>query len=198
MSPQPTAAGCDPPAGVKTRVNDDGTVVDRVDRVDGVNAWARFSADRTRRYMLGRRWTNQPGSLLFVMLNPSIADALHDDQTIRRCMHFARREYYPAILVINLFSYRATDPGELLDVDEPCDAANAAVLADFARPPTPRTVLAWGAYDRRLGTAGAVLLEQYRAADVPLYHLGLTAAGHPRHPCRLGNDVPLIAYGDTR
>jgi hypothetical protein len=43
------------------------------------------------RYWLERKWG--PGTpQVFVMLNPSTADASEDDPTIRRCMGFARRE----------------------------------------------------------------------------------------------------------
>src|SRR5689334_20041621 len=61
------------------------------------------------RYRLTRRWGDGP-ALLFVMLNPSTADATEDDPTIRRCTGFAKREGMPAIEVVNLFAWRATDP----------------------------------------------------------------------------------------
>lgn len=181
---------------VKTTTKSDGTIVERSCGWDGVTRWARFSADRSRRYLLGRSWA-LARSLLFVMLNPSTAGALHDDQTIRRCVYFARRQGAGGILVINLFSYRATDPAELLEVDDPCDPANAWTLNTFLHPPID-TVVAWGAYDPRLGSAGRDLIDKYQAGGVPLFHLGaLTASGQPRHPCRLRNDTPLIAYGEA-
>jgi hypothetical protein len=42
-------------------------------------------------YSLTRRWAHGPKAL-FVMLNPSTADAMVDDPTIRRCIGFARRQ----------------------------------------------------------------------------------------------------------
>jgi len=66
----------------------------------------------TYRYSLTRRWS--PGPLLgWVMLNPSRADALVDDPTIRRCVGFARRWGFAGIVVRNLYALRATDPREL-------------------------------------------------------------------------------------
>ena len=41
------------------------------------------------RYALWRRWEPGP-QVLFIMLNPSTADELTDDPTIRRCIGFAR------------------------------------------------------------------------------------------------------------
>ncbi len=42
------------------------------------------------RYLLWREWeVNQP-KLVFIMLNPSKADADIDDPTLRRCINFAK------------------------------------------------------------------------------------------------------------
>ena len=51
---------------------------------------------------------------LFVMLNPSTADALMDDRTIRRCKGFATREGCTSLTVVNLFAFRATNPDDTL------------------------------------------------------------------------------------
>lgn len=50
------------------------------------------------RYALTRRWADGP-TALFIMLNPSTADACADDPTIRRCIGFARREGCGALRV---------------------------------------------------------------------------------------------------
>ncbi|MDP3851982.1 MAG: DUF1643 domain-containing protein [Luteolibacter sp.] len=42
------------------------------------------------RYELWRRWAEGP-HVLFIMLNPSTADATNDDATIRKCVAYARR-----------------------------------------------------------------------------------------------------------
>src|SRR5882724_4976365 len=61
------------------------------------------------RYALWRRWAERP-AVLFVGLNPSTADALQDDPTIRRCIRFAKAWGYGALYMGNLFAFRATDP----------------------------------------------------------------------------------------
>jgi hypothetical protein len=47
----------------------------------------------TYRYELWRRWAEGP-HVLFVMLNPSTADAVTDDATIRKCIGYAKRWGY--------------------------------------------------------------------------------------------------------
>jgi hypothetical protein len=73
---------------------------------------ALFSRDRRFRYRLGRRW-GQGAAVCFVLLNPSTADEVVDDPTIRRCIAFARSLGYGGLEVVNLYAYVATDPAEL-------------------------------------------------------------------------------------
>ena len=48
-----------------------------------------ISADDVYRYRLGRIWKPNAPACLFIMLNPSTADAYVDDATIRRCLDYA-------------------------------------------------------------------------------------------------------------
>ena len=73
-----------------------------------------FSSCRTYRYVLWRELdAANPRYALFIGLNPSTADEVADDPTIRRCKDFARRWGYGAVCVANLFAYRATKPAKL-------------------------------------------------------------------------------------
>lgn len=66
------------------------------------------------RYVLRREWNAQRlGNVNFIMLNPSTADDVFDDATIRRCVGFAKRWGFSGLVVTNLFAYRATHPKEL-------------------------------------------------------------------------------------
>ncbi len=51
---------------------------------------AEFDATGRYRYMLWRSWDEQAARVGFVMLNPSRADAVVNDPTIRRCLGFAQ------------------------------------------------------------------------------------------------------------
>lgn len=97
------------------------------------------------RYLLTRRWA--PGPVMTrVMLNPSRADDVSDDATIRRCVAFARAAGCSTITVTNLYAWRTRDPRELQQVVDPVGPDNdawirAAVEAGAGGP----VVAAWGA-----------------------------------------------------
>ena len=145
---------------------------------------ATFSRDRRYRYRLWRRWDPVRPVVAFVMLNPSTADARHDDPTIRRCVGFARRWGYGGIEVVNLYSYRATDPRALRTVPDPVGPGNRRHIRRALRR-AALVVLAWGANARGdgLGTVAQA------------HCLGLTRAGQPRHPLYLRRDVQPRPYG---
>jgi hypothetical protein len=50
---------------------------------------AEFSACRKNRYALWRVWNEADPLVMFIGLNPSVADETADDPTIRRCIQFA-------------------------------------------------------------------------------------------------------------
>jgi hypothetical protein len=152
-----------------------------------------FDQARTYRYLLEHRWADGP-AMVFVMLNPSTADANADDPTIRRAVGFARRERCGALVVVNLFALRTTDPSVLSAHPDPVGPDNDWVLRDTVRCGAP-VVAAWGAHGALLGRAAAVarLLEPCR----PLC-LGLTASGHPRHPLYLPATAPLAPFTPDR
>ncbi len=181
---------------VESSTWDNGLVEDRVLRPDGMVAAAVFSPDRGYRYLLRRTWEPGLEPLLFVMLNPSVADALVDDQTIRQCEHFARAGAFGGLTVANLFALRATDPRELLHAADPSGPDNWRILTSLAlRDPGRTIVAAWGAYDPRLGLYGEQAIDLFTERGHTLHRLGApTVGGHPRHPCRSGKGLQLEVH----
>src|SRR5438034_1141192 len=104
-----------------------------------------FSQCRQYRYVLRRRWHDKLPSVLFVALNPSTADEISDDATIRRCIGFARDWGFGALWMANLFAFRSTDPTALLKVRDPVGPRNDWWLARLSLE-TTLTVAAWGAH----------------------------------------------------
>lgn len=98
------------------------------------------------RYRLWRLWNADAPVMVWVMLNPSTADADTDDPTIRKCIGFAKAHGYGGIIVVNLFAWRATDPKELPKVADPVGPDNDEHILWACRAPLIATVVAgWGA-----------------------------------------------------
>src|SRR5437868_5145783 len=76
------------------------------------------------RYVLTRQGGTGERSAAFILLNPSTADATTDDPTIRRCIGFSRLWGCGRIAVLNLFAFRATQPGDLKRVADPVGPEN--------------------------------------------------------------------------
>lgn len=147
------------------------------------------------RYRLERKWSDQ-ASMLFIMLNPSIADASTDDPTIRRCVGFAKRDGCGGVVVVNLFGLRATDPDEISRSTEPFGPGNEAAqqsALDEAQEERSPIVCAWGASLSR--QADVRFLALARKTGAPLMALGFTKTGHPRHPLYVRGDQPLLQFG---
>lgn len=132
------------------------------------------------RYALTRVWDESGKRVTFVMLNPSTATEVQNDPTVERCERRARALGFGGFRVTNIFAYRATDPRVMRAQADPTGSANdAAILEACAWADT--IVCAWGTHGAHLGRGPAVeaLL---RATGRPLYHLGLSKHGHPKHP----------------
>lgn len=167
----------------------------RMKLLDGVKAGATLSLCGTYRYALTRSWSSEgAGHVLWIMLNPSTADADVDDPTIRRCQTFAYRWGYDGITVVNLFALRSKDPRALLNHPDPVGPANDVNIASLAKAAgTGLLVAAWGADGRLHGRSGRVR-QTLAATGRPLHTLGLTKFGHPRHPLYVRGDTTPVEW----
>lgn len=143
------------------------------------------------RYWLLRRWGDGP-LLLFVMLNPSKADALVDDATIRRCAMFAMTHYFGGFLVVNMFAFRATKPEDLKRAGWPVGPENDKWI-EWAAERSDSICVAWGAHAADLERT-QVVLTLLRRAGKPLQCLGITRGGHPSHPLMLPSSRRLQPF----
>ncbi len=96
---------------------------------------ARISNDPEQRYryLLWRYWDLSKPPLTFIMLKPSTAGAVHnDDATVQRCEQRAASGGYGGLRVANLFALRSTDPAALYTTDDPIGPENDVAILDAA------------------------------------------------------------------
>jgi hypothetical protein len=152
---------------------------------------ATFSADGLCRYELRRRWTDLlsggRGCAHFIMLNPSTADEVRNDATIRKCIGFASRLGYSSLVVTNLIPIIQTDPWDLPAWSGFFMENDPYVIEALVTSAV--NIVAWGSMHSQLSKKIALsehilhfkwLLQANRAMC-----LGVTLDGSPRHPSRL-------------
>lgn len=157
----------------------------------GEHATAIISPCGVYRYQLTRTWGNGKRAA-FVMLNPSTADAVKNDATIRKCVTIAKRLGCKSLVVVNLFAYRATNPRHLLTAPDPVGPFNAGFLAEVAQP-DPHTVIicAWGQHGHLHGR-GAAFIRLAREEGAKLHALKINKSGEPAHPLYLPLNPQLV------
>ena len=155
---------------------------------------ATFDPDDDRyRYTLWRRWWFDCGldqMVVFIGLNPSVADAERNDPTIRRCVAFAKRWGMGGMIMLNLFAFHATDSGELAKVEDPVGPLNDVVLLT-APSGVGKVICCWGTlgglHDRDVHVLAFLNTRL-------LWCFGRTFNGHPKHPLYLAKDHRLRRY----
>ena len=147
---------------------------------DDAASTANYSDCERYRYDLTRIWDQDGQKIAFVMLNPSTATEVQNDPTVERCERRARALGYGAFRVCNIFAWRDTDPKKMRKAVDPVGPANDQARRDACHWATT-VVCAWGTHGehQQRGPAVEALM---RDTQKPLYHLGLSKAGHPKHP----------------
>ncbi len=135
------------------------------------------------RYSLTRIWDEDGRRVNFVMLNPSTATEVQNDPTVERCERRARTLGYGSFAVTNIFAWRDTDPKAMRAAGDPVGPGNNAAILERAGW-AHDVIAAWGTHGEHMGRGAdvAVMLKQL---NCPLFHLGLSKAGHPKHPLYL-------------
>ncbi len=145
---------------------------------------------RRYRYWLHRELAaDGDGGLVFVMLNPSTADAVADDPTIRRCVGFGKRWGFRELTVVNLFALRATNPAALRAHGAAAVGGRNNDALRWARSAANTVVAGWGNHGRHLDRDLAVM-------DLvgPTMALRTTRLGCPAHPLYLPSASELLPY----
>lgn len=157
---------------------------------DPKGGMARFSDDRRHRFVLRRTW-GTGRAVMFVMLNPSIADERRLDPTVRRCVGYAKRWGFETLWVGNLYSLVSSYPEDVPRDSAPVHPETDGELVSMARQ-CDRVVVAWGTQPFLAERAHNVTKLLARERD--LYCLGRTKDGWPRHPLYRSYEANLEIY----
>ena len=124
------------------------------------------------------------------MLNPSTADEVQLDPSCTRARNYAERWGYGALVVTNLFGWRATDPGEMKAARDPVGRGNDAAILRAARE-SAIVVCAWGNHGAFLGRSRQVM-NILKVNKIQAHVLRVNGGGEPAHPLYLpGNLMPV-------
>ncbi|MGT2943235.1 DUF1643 domain-containing protein [Streptococcus constellatus] len=149
-----------------------------------------ISKDKIYRYKLSRTWDSTKPTILFIGLNPSIADENIDDQTITRCINFAKDWGYGTLLMANLFAFRSTYPKDIYLIDDPIgkDNDNDHYLLECVTQ-SDLIVACWGNNGTYMNR------EKVITELVPnLYCLQKNKNGTPHHPLRPPRNIHPVPF----
>ena len=152
-----------------------------------------FSDCRNYRYDLWRIWNVHRPQVLFIGLNPSIADETENDPTVRRCIGFAQKWGYGGLHIANLFALRATQPRLLKLADDPVGPQNDTWLERLFSK-TDVWVFCWGNQGRFFNRNQFILKAALRLGCQKAYFLRKTKQAQPAHPLFLPADTQLKPF----
>lgn len=151
------------------------------------------------RYRLDRELAPKAPSAVVIMINPSTADAVEDDATIRKLKGFGRRYGWGRFTVGNLFAFRTKDVRKLKLVDDPVGRDNDMHLQHMMRQ-ADVVVVAWGPLakqPKQLRERYSRIMHLSRCAGRELFSIGPPAKdGHPKHPLMLPYSLALEPWKD--
>lgn len=145
------------------------------------------------------------------MFNPSDASDKIDDPTISLVCHIAAHNGFGGIEVVNGIPLCTSKPGPALEMlkwdktrewsDRDALQLNLAEIS-MAAQRAEAVLLAWGALAHRCDTWFETVLEEIECAlpeGAPVYCLGKTAGGYPKHPLARGKhkvpkDAKLLSW----
>jgi hypothetical protein len=170
------------------------------------NGYATLSADNVYRYELGGDIGPEEPLLvsgrvlkiiLWIMLNPSTADAIEDDQTIKTIVRFSEKWGYNHLIVGNVYAFRTKDPKLLfkamkagVDVVGPMNNIHLSRMVERARKTGGEVIAAWG------GNAKHPRVRVVQDIAGELRCLRVNGDGSPVHPLyQPGDLMPTIWQG---
>ena len=154
-----------------------------------------FSSDRKYRYTLSRTWDSTKPKVLFIGLNPSIADENEDDATLTRCINFADSWGYGGLYMLNLFSFVDTYQEDLWMLDDPVGIETDQWIIKMTQQ-VDKVILAWGNGPNNECFRNRVeaVLKLLHDNKITPYCIKKNGTGMPSHPLYLKSDLQPTQY----
>lgn len=192
-----------------------GRQIPHFDAVDLSSIKAAFSDDKKYRYLLSLKYSDslmdvdRDKSIAVILKNPSSADEQKADATIRKVETFVYHRFPDVrwIHILNIFAFRATEPGDLNDTFTAGDAEevigleNDSTIEKLAEE-SDYLILAWGnssginrkLYEDRISRVKELLKE------IPVGKVfrvsGAKETIHPLHGLMWGYEYTIKEIGD--
>lgn len=147
----------------------------------------------TYRNFLLVTWRLSLPELAVIGLNPSKADLQRSDNTMRKCVNWAKGHGYGSLLMLNCYPFRATDPSDMRAAVDPFGGQTLACLTKLCSD-VLTVVAAWGGQAKHLGR-GDEVARVFNRAGIPLFCFGINQDGSPLHPCYAKLPDTLLSYG---
>ena len=135
--------------------------------------------------MLSRVWSNLP-KLSYIMLNPSTADEINDDKTIKRLIYFTQKFGYGGFYVGNIYSKITPHVIELYKNTSHNEKKNISAIKEIIEK-SYKVVFAWG---KTIDSEPEWLKNLVKK---PLC-FGFNKNGSPKHPLYLNKESSLFRW----
>ena len=116
-----------------------------------------------------------------MLLNPSVADEINDDNAVKCCIRFAHDWGFGSVELVNLFGLINTNPNDMKKHKDPIGQDNDKYVKQSVERASI-VLIGWGNDGKHLNRDKKMLslLRGYN-----LYCLGKTKEGQPRYPSRI-------------
>lgn len=153
----------------------------------GFIATATYSDCEQHRYCLDYHWGVGSRVVAWIGLNPSTATERKLDPTLRRIRRFSEDWGYDGFSMLNLFSFRATQPEDMKAVGGFAVGKHTDRFIESVSRGASMIVAAWGSHGSHLHRDQRVL-ELLSGLGKPVHCLGYTKSGLPVHPLYIPAD----------
>ena len=152
------------------------------------NTGAEFSECGKYRYALWRIWDNALPLVMFIGFNPSTADSLENDNTMKSVIRISKQNGYGGVYMMNLFGIISKDPDivERDGIDPMGGNLNCHIKVS---PLCKDVVFAWGGFKQALLVSG-----DFEKTYPNALCIGKNKNGSPKHPLYKSGKSVLIRY----